>query len=183
MEHEGDSDIIVISVLGTIPAGLVKRLEDFEIRGQVEKLPDYHIIKIGQNTEKILEELERFNADAKNSQIIMITIINLFSWKGILIGYVENISWFLGPRTILMKQPLNSDIKLEIKAHSFNVESLRIEEIRSEKHAMSKIMNGKKNNGVAASSNKLRKWHTRGSEHGYAEEIWREKLLNKANTK
>ena len=38
---------IVVGALGTIPKGLVKGLEDLEIRGQVETNREYSIIKIG----------------------------------------------------------------------------------------------------------------------------------------
>ena len=41
---------IVVDTLGTIPKGLVKGLEDLEIRGQVETILDYSRIKIGQDT-------------------------------------------------------------------------------------------------------------------------------------
>ena len=50
---------IVISLLGTIPKGLVKRLEDLKIRGRVETIPDNSIIKISQNTEKSPGDLRR----------------------------------------------------------------------------------------------------------------------------
>ena len=37
---------ILIGALGTIPEGLVKWLEDLEIRGQVETIPNNNIIKV-----------------------------------------------------------------------------------------------------------------------------------------
>ena len=46
---------IVIGELGTVTKVLVQRLEDLEIRGQVEISPIYSIVQIGQNTEKALE--------------------------------------------------------------------------------------------------------------------------------
>ena len=42
---------IVISGLGTTLKGLVKGLEDFEMRKSIDH-PDYSITKISQNTEK-----------------------------------------------------------------------------------------------------------------------------------
>ena len=59
---------IVIGVLGTIPKGWVKGLEELEITGQVS------IIKIGQNTEKSLGDL-RFvviETPVKNYQQILV---------------------------------------------------------------------------------------------------------------
>ena len=49
---------IVIGALGTANKVLVQRLEDLEIRGQVEIHPNYSIIKIGQNTEENPEDLK-----------------------------------------------------------------------------------------------------------------------------
>ena len=42
---------VVIGALGTIPKGLVKGLDDLEIRTSTDH-PDESIIKISQNTEK-----------------------------------------------------------------------------------------------------------------------------------
>ena len=53
---------IVIGALCAIPKGLIKGLEDLEIRGQVETSGDhqnYIIIRIVQNTEKSPEDLKR----------------------------------------------------------------------------------------------------------------------------
>ena len=51
---------IVMGALGTIPKGLVKELEDFVIKRQVETIQtDYSIIKIGKNTEKSLGDMRR----------------------------------------------------------------------------------------------------------------------------
>ena len=60
---------IVIGALGTLIEGLIKWLEDFEIRGRVKDYPNYCIIAIGQNTENT-ENSERpsANADVKNSK-------------------------------------------------------------------------------------------------------------------
>ena len=60
---------IVIGALRTIPKGLVKGLEDLEIRGQVET-----IIKIGQDTEKSPVDLMRFSVTqipVKNHQLTL----------------------------------------------------------------------------------------------------------------
>ena len=43
---------IVADALGTIPKELVNRLEDLEIRRQVETIQTTALLKIGQNTEK-----------------------------------------------------------------------------------------------------------------------------------
>ena len=48
--------LIVIGALGTIPKGLVKGLEDLEIRGQVETM---ETTKNCQNTEKSHGDLRR----------------------------------------------------------------------------------------------------------------------------
>ena len=50
---------IVVGALRTITEGSVKRLEELKIRGQVEIIPDYNIIKIGPNTEKSPGDLRR----------------------------------------------------------------------------------------------------------------------------
>ena len=44
---------IIICALGTIPKGMVKGLEDLEIRGQVENPSDKSIVKIGETNEKL----------------------------------------------------------------------------------------------------------------------------------
>ena len=49
---------IVVGTLETIPKGLLKRLEDLEIRGQVETIQD-RFIKMGKNTEKSPGDLGR----------------------------------------------------------------------------------------------------------------------------
>ena len=43
---------IVIGAHGTVTRGLIKGLEDLEIRGWVETIQNYYIIMIGQNTKK-----------------------------------------------------------------------------------------------------------------------------------
>ena len=50
---------IVIGALEITPKGLVKGLEELEIRGRVRDYPDYSIITIGYNTEKTLGDLKR----------------------------------------------------------------------------------------------------------------------------
>ena len=50
---------IAIGAPGAIPKGLIKGVEDFEIKGQVETNWNYSIIKSGQNTAKIHENLMR----------------------------------------------------------------------------------------------------------------------------
>ena len=49
---------IVIGALGTISKGLIKGLEDIEIRTRAEN-QDFNIIKIGQNTLKSSGDLWR----------------------------------------------------------------------------------------------------------------------------
>ena len=66
---------VVIGALGTTPKGLVKGLEDLEIRGQVETNPNYSIIKIGQNTEKSPEDLKRLSVtqtSGRNRQLMLV---------------------------------------------------------------------------------------------------------------
>ena len=50
---------IVYGALSTITKGLVSGLEDLEIRGRVETIPNNSIIKIGQNTKKSPGDLRR----------------------------------------------------------------------------------------------------------------------------
>ena len=50
----------VIGALGTVTKGLLEQgMEDLEIRGQVETIQTYSIIKIGQNTGKSPGNLRR----------------------------------------------------------------------------------------------------------------------------
>ena len=42
---------VVINALGTVTEGLIKGMEDLEIRERGEDYPNYSIIEIGQNTE------------------------------------------------------------------------------------------------------------------------------------
>ena len=61
---------IVICVLGTVTKGLLKGLEDFEIRGRVET-----IIENGQNTEKSPGDLRRLaitQTSVKDHQLTLI---------------------------------------------------------------------------------------------------------------
>ena len=61
---------IVIGVLGTVTKGLLKGLEDFEIRGRVET-----IIENGQNTEKSPGDLRRLaitQTSVKDHQLTLI---------------------------------------------------------------------------------------------------------------
>ena len=46
---------IVIGALGTIPKGLVKRLEDFEIRGQVETIQTTSLLRSIRILRRVLE--------------------------------------------------------------------------------------------------------------------------------
>ena len=50
MEHEGE-----ISSLGTFLKGLVKGLEDLEIRGQVETIQTTALLKLGRILSRVLE--------------------------------------------------------------------------------------------------------------------------------
>ena len=52
MEHESEGDTKCNCALGTVTKGLEPRLEDLEIRGQVETIQNDCIIDIGQNTKK-----------------------------------------------------------------------------------------------------------------------------------
>ena len=66
---------IVMSALGTILIGLVNRMEDLEIRGQVEIHPNFSISKIDQNTEKSLGDLRKFavtQTPVKNHQVRLV---------------------------------------------------------------------------------------------------------------
>ena len=51
--------LILIGALGTVPKGLVRRLEELEIEGRVESIETTVLIKIGQNTEKSSRDLMR----------------------------------------------------------------------------------------------------------------------------
>ena len=51
--------LIVIGTLSTVTKGLIKGLEDLEVRGRVKNHPNYCIIKIGQNSEKSSGDLRR----------------------------------------------------------------------------------------------------------------------------
>ena len=50
---------IVIGALVTVTEGLLKELEDLEIRGRVETIQNYYSIQNGQNTEKSPGDLRR----------------------------------------------------------------------------------------------------------------------------
>ena len=66
---------IVIGVLGIIPKGLVKGLEDLEMGGQEGDLINYSIIKIDQNTEKSPRDLRRLaviQTPVKNHQLTLV---------------------------------------------------------------------------------------------------------------
>ena len=77
---------IVMGALGTILKGLLKELEDIEIKRTGRNHQDYSIIKIGQNTEKSPGDLRKLavaqipvkcssNTDVKSSQRSEIIII------------------------------------------------------------------------------------------------------------
>ena len=68
---------IVVGALGTIHEGLVKGLDDFEIRGQVKTIQNDNIIKIGQNTEK--SPGEKFLKEYKNNNSNN-TVILRYTW-------------------------------------------------------------------------------------------------------
>ena len=59
--------LIVIGVLKTIPKGLMKELEDLEIRGDHS---ENNIIRIGQNTEKSFGDLRKFSV--KDHQLMQV---------------------------------------------------------------------------------------------------------------
>ena len=79
---------ILIDVLGTVTKGLIKRLEDLEIRGQVETIQITAIIEISQNTEKSPGDLRRFavtQTPVKDHQLMLM-------WKnsqGVIIIMIE----------------------------------------------------------------------------------------------
>ena len=65
---------IVICAFGTLTKGLLKELEDLEIGGQVETIPNYYILEDGQNTEKSPGYLRRFavtQTPVKNHQLTL----------------------------------------------------------------------------------------------------------------
>ena len=55
MEYEGDGDIIVAGALRTIFKGLVKGLEDLEIRGQVDTIKTVALLRLTRILRKVLE--------------------------------------------------------------------------------------------------------------------------------
>ena len=57
---------ILTGTIKTTHKGLLKRVEDLEIRGQVEAFKNYRFDKIGQNTEKSPVDLRRL-AVTKNT--------------------------------------------------------------------------------------------------------------------
>ena len=62
---------IVISALGTLLKGLIRRLEELEIRRRDHS--DYSIIKIGQNIEKSPGDLRRFIVTpVENNQLMLL---------------------------------------------------------------------------------------------------------------
>ena len=64
----------IVSALGTIRKGLVKRMEDRIQRSRSNHL-DYSITKIGQNTEKNPEDLMRLavtQTPVKNHQLMLV---------------------------------------------------------------------------------------------------------------
>ena len=66
---------IVIGALGTVSKGLLQGLEDLEIRGRVESIPNDSIIKISQNTEKSPGDLRRLAITetlVKRHQLILV---------------------------------------------------------------------------------------------------------------
>ena len=63
--------LTIIGALRTIPKGLVKGLEDLEIKGQVETIKT----KIGQNTKKMPGDLRRLavtQTPVKNHQLMLV---------------------------------------------------------------------------------------------------------------
>ena len=63
---------IIIGTLGTVTEGLLKGLEDLET---IVDHPNYNIIGIGQNTEKIPGELRRLTGtqtSVKNHQLMLL---------------------------------------------------------------------------------------------------------------
>ena len=66
---------IVIGALGTIPKGLIKELEDLEIKGQVETIQTLSITRISQNTEKSPGDLRRLavtQTPVRNHQLTLV---------------------------------------------------------------------------------------------------------------
>ena len=55
MEHKSESETIVIGAFGKIPRGLVKGLEDLEIRGQVETIQTTTLLRLARILIRVLE--------------------------------------------------------------------------------------------------------------------------------
>ena len=65
---------VVIGAFGTVTKGLLKRLEDLEVRGRVEIHPNHSTIENGQNTEKSPGDLSRLTvilAQVKEHQLML----------------------------------------------------------------------------------------------------------------
>ena len=80
MEHESDSDTNSTGALGTIPKGLVKGLDDLEIRGQAEAIQTTVLSRLARILRRDLRRLAvtqipLAKAGVKNSQKNKIIII------------------------------------------------------------------------------------------------------------
>ena len=65
---------LVVRALSTVPKGLIKRLEDLEIRGRVETIQTTAFVVISQNTEKSPGDLRRLSITqipVKNHQLTL----------------------------------------------------------------------------------------------------------------
>ena len=79
MEYEGDCDTNNNFVLGTIPKGLVERLEELVIRGRVETIQTTALLRSARIMRRVLETWGGLlslrpsaNAHVKNSQVVTI---------------------------------------------------------------------------------------------------------------
>ena len=52
---------VLIGAFGTVTKELLKGLEDLELGGRVETIPNFYIIENGQNTEKSPGDLRRLS--------------------------------------------------------------------------------------------------------------------------
>ena len=75
MEHVSDVIQIVVDALGTVTKGLVKGLEEMEIRGLVETIQTTACHGIGDNTEKSLGDLMRLAVTQTPVEVHQLTLV------------------------------------------------------------------------------------------------------------
>ena len=87
VEHEGDSDTnIVIGMLGTVPKGLLKELEELEIRRQIKTIVTTALLRLARILRRVLEtwgDLQslRLHWYEKLARSLKIIIIDWRTWK------------------------------------------------------------------------------------------------------